>query len=84
VQVGDLKRAQAVSDRIYPCTRAFYDAPLVDMHNRMKYALVHLGRLPAAHVRPPLMPLGTAEIGKIQRCIDQAGLTPETAYALVA
>ena len=84
VQAGDLKRAQAISDRIYPCTRAFYDAPLVDMHNRMKVALVHLGRLPAAHVRPPLVPLGTAEIGKIQRCIDQAGLTPETAYALVA
>lgn len=84
VQAGDLTRAQAINDRIYPCTRAFYDAPLVDMHNRMKHALVHLGRLPAAHVRPPLVPLEAAEVARIQRYIDQAGLTPETAYALVA
>jgi 4-hydroxy-tetrahydrodipicolinate synthase len=84
VQVGDLQRAQAINDRIYPCTRAFYDPPLVDMHNRMKHALVYLGRLPAAHVRPPLMTLEADEIGKIQRCMDQAGLTPETAYAMVA
>jgi 4-hydroxy-tetrahydrodipicolinate synthase len=84
VQAGDLQRARAINDRIYPCTRAFYDAPLVDMHNRMKHALVYLGRLPAAHVRPPLVPLGADEIARIRRCMDQAGLTSETAYALVA
>ena len=84
VQAGDLQRARAINDRIYPCTRAFYDAPLVDMHNRMKHALVYLGRLPAAHVRPPLVALGGEEIARIRRCMDQAGLTPETAYALVA
>jgi 4-hydroxy-tetrahydrodipicolinate synthase len=84
VQAGNLQRARAINDRIYPCTRAFYDAPLVDMHNRMKHALVYLGRLPAAHVRPPLVTLGAEEIAKIRRCMDQAGLTPETAYALVA
>jgi 4-hydroxy-tetrahydrodipicolinate synthase len=27
------------------------------MHNRMKEALVLLGRIPAAHVRPPLTPI---------------------------
>jgi 4-hydroxy-tetrahydrodipicolinate synthase len=84
VQAGDLQRAQAINDRSYPCTRAFYDPPLVDMHNRMKHALVYLGRLPAAHVRPPLMTLEADEISKIQRCMNQAGLTPETAYAMVA
>jgi 4-hydroxy-tetrahydrodipicolinate synthase len=84
VQAGDLQRARTINDRIYPCTRAFYDAPLVDMHNRMKHALVYLGRLPAAHVRPPLVPLEAAEVTKIERCMKQAGLTPETAYALVA
>jgi 4-hydroxy-tetrahydrodipicolinate synthase len=62
----------------------FCDPPLVDMHNRMEHALLYLGRLPVAHVRPPLVTLGTDEIAKIQRCMDQAGLTPETAYALVA
>lgn len=84
VQAGDLKRAQAINDRIYPTVRAFYDAPLVDMHNRMKHALVYLGRLPAAHVRPPLVPLASEEVAKIRRCMDQAGLTRETAYGLVA
>ena len=84
VRAADLQRARAINDRIYPCVRAFYDPPLVDMHNRMKHALVYLGRLPSAHVRPPLVALGTEEISKIRRCMDEAGLTPDTAYALVA
>ena len=36
------------------------------MHNRMKEALVMLGKLPRAVVRPPLMPLGEPE--KRARC----------------
>jgi 4-hydroxy-tetrahydrodipicolinate synthase len=81
VQRGDLVAARAINDRIYPTVRAFYDAPLVDMHNRMKEALVILGRLEAAYVRPPLVKLSEAEIAKIARLLEQAGLTPETAYA---
>jgi 4-hydroxy-tetrahydrodipicolinate synthase len=84
VQAGNLQRAKALNDRIYPCVRAFYAAPLVDMHNRMKHALVYLGRLRAAHVRPPLVTLDVEEIARIRRRMDQADLTPETAYALVA
>jgi 4-hydroxy-tetrahydrodipicolinate synthase len=33
----------------------FYAEPWADMHNRMKEALVLLGRLPRAVVRPPLV-----------------------------
>ena len=84
VKAGDLKTAEAINDRIYPTVRAFYDAPLLDMHNRMKEALVYLGKMPAAHVRPPLMKLTDAEIAKIRRQMDRAGLGPETAYANVA
>lgn len=84
VKAGDLKKAEAINDRIYPTVRAFYDHPLLDMHNRMKEALVYLGRMPAAHVRPPLMKLSEAEIAKIRRQMDLAGLGPETAYAKVA
>ena len=54
------------------------------MHNRMKEALVHLGRMKAAHVRPPLMKLPDAEIARIGRAMDQAGLTGDTVYARVA
>ena len=64
--------------------RAFYDAPLLDMHNRMKEALVILGRLDEAHVRPPLMKPTPIEIDKIRRLLAEAGLTPETLYRKVA
>jgi len=84
VQAGDLEAARAVADRIYPTTGAFYDPPFLDMHNRMKEALVYLGRMKAAHVRPPLMKLSEAEIARIARAMDEAGLSPDTVYAKVA
>ncbi len=84
VQAGDLKHAQAINDRIFPTVRAFYDAPLFDQHNRMKEALVILGRLDAAYVRPPLVKLEKEEIAKIAGHMKEAGLHPETVYAKVA
>lgn len=80
VQAEDFAAAKAVNDRIYPTVRAFYDAPLLDMHNRMKEALVILGKLQQAHVRPPLVKPSQYEIEKIGRMIDQAGLTPANVY----
>lgn len=80
VEANDLASAKAINDRIYPTVRAFYDAPLLDMHNRMKEALVLLGRLPEAHVRPPLMKPDAAEIAKIGEMLKRAGLTPDTVY----
>ena len=44
------------------------------MHNRMKEALVLLGRLPRAIVRPPLVKLGRAEIDCIRGALVEAGL----------
>ncbi|MEM7015198.1 MAG: hypothetical protein AAF585_27385 [Verrucomicrobiota bacterium] len=40
----------------------------------MKEALVLLGRIPEAHVRPPLMKLSDDEIRSIDQLITQAGL----------
>ena len=74
VQSGDLTAAREVADRIYPTTRASYCEPFLDMHNRMKEALVLLGRIPAARVRPPLMKLSDDEIQRIDQLITQAGL----------
>jgi 4-hydroxy-tetrahydrodipicolinate synthase len=74
VQEKDLGRAQAINDRIYPMVQAFYAPPFLDMHNRMKEALVLLGRLPRAVVRPPLMKLPPAEIERLRRAIDEARL----------
>ena len=52
----------------------FYADPAVDMHNRMKEALVLLGRLPRAVVRPPLVKLGSDEIERIRAALIEAGL----------
>ena len=50
-----------------------------DMHNRMKEALVLLGRLPRAVVRPPLVKLDNAEINRLRLALAAAGLLTETA-----
>jgi 4-hydroxy-tetrahydrodipicolinate synthase len=50
VKVNDLAEARRLNDRIYPMARVFYADPFVDMHNRMKEALVLLGKLPRAVV----------------------------------
>ena len=79
VQAGDLKTAQAINDRIYPLASVFYAQPWVDMHNRMKEALVLLGRLPRAVVRPPLIKLERAEIERIRKALVEAKLLPQAA-----
>jgi len=79
VQGKDLGQAQRLNDRIYPLARAFYADPWLDMHNRMKEALVLLGRLPRAVVRPPLVKLARAEIERIRTALVEAGLLPSHA-----
>src|SRR5258707_869905 len=73
VAQNDLAAAKAMNERIYPLARAFYADPFVDMHNRMKEALVLLGRLPRAVVRPPLVKLGAAEIERIDALVHRFG-----------
>ncbi len=80
VQQNDLRTARAINERIYPTVRAFYSEPLLDMHNRMKEALVLLGRLEAAHVRPPLKKLTSGEIEKIDSLLREAGVTASSVY----
>jgi 4-hydroxy-tetrahydrodipicolinate synthase len=79
VQHNDLTEARRINDRIYPLARVFYAEPWADMHNRMKEALVLLGRLPRAVVRPPLVKLGRAEIERIRAALLEAGLLTEKA-----
>ena len=71
---GDLDGARRINDRLDPLVRVFYAPPFVDMHNRMKEALVMLGRIPAAHVRPPLTPIPEAERRAIRVALDGARL----------
>ncbi len=74
VQANDLADAQRLNDRIYPLARVFYADPWADMHNRMKEALVLLGRLKRAVVRPPLVKLSRAEIDRIRAALVESGL----------
>ncbi len=72
---GDLGAARRINDRLWPLTEALYCDPLIDMHNRMKFVLAHLGRLPNAVVRPPLLPLSGEERGRLVEAVAAAGLT---------
>ena len=69
VRSNDLEEARRINDRIYPLARVFYSEPWVDMHNRMKEALVLLGRQKRAVVRPPLTKIGEAEIARIRQAL---------------
>jgi 4-hydroxy-tetrahydrodipicolinate synthase len=74
VKANDLAEARRINDRIYPTARVFYADPFIDMHNRMKEALVLMGKLPRAVVRPPLVKIGDAEIARIRDALIEAGL----------
>jgi 4-hydroxy-tetrahydrodipicolinate synthase len=74
LQNNDLADAKKLNDRIYPVAKMFYSEPWIDMHNRMKEALVLLGGLPRAVVRPPLVKLTAAEIARIRTALVKAGL----------
>jgi 4-hydroxy-tetrahydrodipicolinate synthase len=84
VQANDLARARQLNERIYPVAQAFYADPFADMHNRMKEALVILGRIPCAAVRPPLVKLSDAEISRIRDALEQANVAREGALRLAA
>ena len=79
VEANDLAEARRLNDRIQPMAEAFYADPFVDMHNRMKEALVLLGKQPRAVVRPPLVKLPAYEIDRIRAALKAAGLLGEGA-----
>ena len=74
-QKGDVDGARRINDRLDSLVAVFYAPPFVDMHNRMKEALVLLRRIPAAHVRPPLTPVSQAERQAIKGALAATGLT---------
>jgi len=79
VKENDLTTARTLNDRIHPLASVFYAQPWVDMHNRMKEALVLLGRLPRAVVRPPLVKIERAEVERIRKALIEAQLLPKAA-----
>jgi 4-hydroxy-tetrahydrodipicolinate synthase len=82
VQAEDLTSAKALADRIWHTSQVLYSDPFGDMHNRMKEALVLLGRQDVAVVRPPLVKLTATEIARIAEALDVAGLRTAGAAGL--
>ena len=74
VQNKNLSKAQQLHHRIHFTAEVFYCDPFVDMHNRMKEALVLMGKLPRAVVRPPLYKISDEEIARIKMGLQLAGL----------
>lgn len=77
VQDQNLAEAQAINDRIWPISSVFYSDPFLDMHNRMKEALVILRLQQNAYVRPPLLKLSDDEILRIRDGLMKGGLLVE-------
>lgn len=84
VKAEDLKLAQSINDRIYPLAQVFYAQPFLDMHNRMKEALVILGRIEKACVRPPLVKIPPTEIERLRKALQAAGMSGESNFATAA
>jgi 4-hydroxy-tetrahydrodipicolinate synthase len=82
IQRGDLNTARSINDRMQPVTQAFYAAPFLDMHNRMKEAAVLLGRQERAVVRPPLMKITQTEIASIDIALRAARISHDGAEGL--
>ena len=76
VNADDMPRARRAADRLYHWSRVIYTEPHVDAHSRMKEALVMLGRMPRATVRPPLVQITEPERRVITSGLKAAGLLP--------
>jgi 4-hydroxy-tetrahydrodipicolinate synthase len=74
VEKQDPAAARRIWDRIWPVAEACYAEPFLDGHNRMKVALELLGRIDAAHVRPPLQPVPARDRAALRAALDEAGI----------
>ena len=74
VQRGDVKTAGALNQKHFLLGQAFYAPPFLDMHNRMKEALVMLGRLDRAVVRQPLEKIPPADMERVRTALIKTGL----------
>ena len=81
IQADDLVSARELNTRIRATSTVFYADPRTDMHNRMKEALVLMGKLRCAAVRPPLVKLSGDEIQRVKQALIVAGLLAEDGRA---
>jgi 4-hydroxy-tetrahydrodipicolinate synthase len=82
VRNDDFATAKELGRRVWITSEVFYADPFADMHNRMKEALVLLGRQDKAVVRPPLVKVSEAEIARIAQAMRAAGIERNGASGL--
>ena len=73
----DLVEALEIEEKLFPAVRFVYGMgePSGVAHQRMKEALVMMGRLSSPVVRPPLKTLGTEQRARLREELAQAGIT---------
>lgn len=76
VQANDLATAQAIERQVEPIVTLMYgsDQPTGRSHALLKAALHVLGVLPNAVVRPPVQPVSTFEMARIEAALAASGL----------
>ena len=70
----DFAAAQALSERLQPLADVVFGPPVTDYRARTKEALVMLGVLECAVVRPPLLGIGAEERATLRQALVKAGL----------
>jgi 4-hydroxy-tetrahydrodipicolinate synthase len=73
-QRGDTATARALGLRLQTLANVVFAPPVTDYRSRTKEALVMLGVLECADVRPPLLPIGAEERANLRAALRQAGL----------
>ena len=71
---GDDATARTLGQRIQALADVVFAPPVTDYRARTKEALVMLGVLESAAVRPPLLPIGESERARLREALQAAGL----------
>lgn len=66
--------AGEIADRLQPLADVIFSPPVRNYRARLKEALVMLGVLSKAYVRPPLQPISNREREKIREALKKAGI----------
>ena len=71
---GDYEGAFKIAEVVQPLADAIFAPPVRNYRARLKEALVMLGVLKKAYVRPPLTPISEAERKLVRKALEKAGL----------
>jgi 4-hydroxy-tetrahydrodipicolinate synthase len=74
VRDHDLRRAFELRDKLQPLCDVIFARPVRDYRARLKHALMRLGVIDDAHVRPPLRPLSKDARDLVDVALKEAGL----------